>query len=228
MSAALFHLLHLTDATLPIGGFTHSAGLETYVQQGIVHNAATAKEFTEQMLSRNFKYNDAALASLAYDAACENDIEKLIELNSLCNAIKLPREMREASTKMGNRLLKIFEQVPDYKSCRLYKDALQQQQQAAHYCIVFALCAAGFGIGKMDMLTGFYYNAAAGFVSNCVKLIPLGQQQGQQLLQELHPVLCTLVQSSMQPDEDKIGMCSPGFDISQMQHEQLYSRLYMS
>ena len=46
-SAALMRLgalLHLVDPTLPIGGFNHSGGLETFVQQNQVHDAATLHE----------------------------------------------------------------------------------------------------------------------------------------------------------------------------------------
>ena len=78
------------------------------------------------------------------------------------------------------------------------------------------------------MLTGFYYNTAVGFVTNSVKLIPLGQQDGQELLFSLHPIIDKLVEESMQPDRDLLGLCCPGFDIRCIQHESLYSRLYMS
>jgi urease accessory protein len=65
-------------------------------------------------------------------------------------------------------------------------------------------------------------------VTNCVKLVPLGQQEGQDMLFALHPLLGQLATNAMQPDKDRIGKCCPGFDIRSMQHEQLYSRLYMS
>lgn len=106
MKNSLFHLLHLTDPTLPIGGYSHSAGLETYVQNGRVKDAATAKDFISQMLSRNILYTDAALVSLAYDAASLGDLKLLAELDKECNAVKLPMEMRQASLKLGMRLLK--------------------------------------------------------------------------------------------------------------------------
>ena len=57
---SLFNLLHLSDPTLPIGGFSHSAGLETYVQLGIVNDFNSAKEFVVEMLTHNVQFNDAA------------------------------------------------------------------------------------------------------------------------------------------------------------------------
>jgi urease accessory protein len=37
-----------------------------------------------------------------------------------------------------------------------------------------------------------------------------------------------LATNSMEPDTNLIGLCCAGFDIASMQHEELYSRLYMS
>ena len=59
--------------------------------------------------------------------------------------------------------------------------------------LFLALMLAALGIAKKDALAGFYYNAAAGLVTNCVKLIPLGQQDGQELLFALQPLIADLV-----------------------------------
>ncbi len=224
----LLSLLQLTDPTLPIGGFSHSSGLETYVQAGIVNCVDTARSFIIQMLSQNLKYTDAALVSLAYDAAKENDLVQLLQLDDECTAVKLPREMRQASQKLGLRLLKIFSAVHSSALVEGYSDALKSKEASGNYCIVFGLYAFVLGIPKQDALFGFYYNAAVGMVTNSVKLIPLGQQDGQQILFSLQPIITKLVEETMQPDKDLIGLCCTGFDIRSMQHEQLYSRLYMS
>jgi urease accessory protein len=228
MSTSLLHLLHLCDPALPIGGFSHSAGLETYVQEGTITNKKTAKEFVTQQLSQNICYTDAAILSLAFDAASMNDLKTILELDALCTAVKLPKELRLASNKLGTRLLKIFENNDAFVLPNKYMVSIRNQLAFGHYSVAFGLLAQALNIKKPEALAAFYYNAATGFITNAVKLIPLGQQDGQEILMSLFPLIDELVQQSLSPDKEMIGFCCAGFDIRCMQHEQLYSRLYMS
>ncbi len=225
---SLLQLLHLCDPALPIGGFSHSAGLETYVQEGIINDKNSAREFVSVQLSQNIFYTDAALLSLAHDAASSNDFEMVIELDELATAVKLPKEMRNASNKLGIRLLKIFENKIESILSKKYKTSITQEKAFGHYCIAFGLLSYEMHIRKEDALSAFYYNAATGLVTNAVKLIPLGQQDGQEILMSIFPLIEDLVQKSLLPNKELIGLCCTGFDIRSMQHEQLYSRLYMS
>ncbi|MEO6685730.1 MAG: urease accessory protein UreF, partial [Dyadobacter sp.] len=219
MNIQLLNLLQLSDPTLPIGGYAHSSGLETYVQLGMVNSRQTAEEFIMQMLTKNFKYADAAFASLAYDASGENDFQELLSLDQECSALKLPREMREASQKLGNRLMKIFQPLCGSEIAEKYLNAIKSKSASGHYCIFFGLYAKALNIDKKQMLTGLFYTTAVGFITNSVKLIPLGQQDGQTLLFSFLPVIDQLVEETMEPDQDLLGLCCPGFDIRCIQHE---------
>jgi urease accessory protein len=226
--SSFLSLLQLSDPALPIGGFSHSAGLETYVQLGIVNDKNTAKEFIIQQLSRNIFFTDAAFVSFSYDAAEKKDLLELIKRNEECSAVKLAREMREASQKMGGRLSKLFSSFCNNVIADQFLNAVKENNSAPHYSVAFGLFAYACQISKNDMLHAFYYNIAAGMVTNSVKLVPLGQKAGQEILFSLHSLIEDLVKKSITPDQAMIGVCCTGFDIRSMQHEQLYSRLYMS
>ena len=225
MEPELLRLLQLADPALPIGGFSHSFGLETYVQKKMVTDKKSASIFISGMLKRNIRYTDAAFVALAYDAALQRDPSALQYLNDLCMAVKIPMETRQATLKLGNRLMKVFAPLLQQPEHFIFK---AEMVPSFTYPVAFGLIAQTLQIDKRKSLSGFYYNAASTMVTNCVKLIPLGQLEGQQLLFSLQPLMHELVECSLFPDPEMIGLSSPGFDLRSMQHEQLYSRLYMS
>ncbi len=228
MNTKLTTLLQLADPALPIGGFNHSGGLETFVQQGVVDNAGRLKEYVAVQLEQNWAYNDGAYVSLAYDAAQAGDFERLAEIDRHAVAAKAPREIREASLKLGVRLLKIFARRETAAIVQRFQTGMAQQEAHGCYPVAFGLIAAVLQQNKADTLAAFYYNAAAGAVTNGVKLIPLSQMDGQDILFDLHEPIARAVAASLNPDPEWLGAACAAADIRAMQHERLYTRLYMS
>ncbi len=224
----LGNLLHLVDPTLPIGGFNHSNGLETYVQQAKVKDKDSLYSYVETQLLQNWVFNDGAYVALAFEAASKQDLVELVRLDQELGASKVARESREGSFKLGTRLLKIFIRYENSEILGKFQQEIQSQTCYGFYPIVFAIIAASLDLSKSETLYAFYYNALVGVVTNGVKLIPLSQMDGQDILVQVKPLIERAIHISEFPDSEWIGAATITSDIRSMQHEQLYTRLYMS
>ena len=96
-----FLLLQINDALFPIGGYSHSYGLETYIQKNIVYDIKTASDYIKNRLRYTICYTELLAARLAFEAAKQQNLEKINELETIMNASIVPMELREAAKKLG-------------------------------------------------------------------------------------------------------------------------------
>ena len=225
---ALLSLLHVADPNLPIGGFSHSNGLETYVQNGLVNNQESALLFLQKMMKNNVLHNDGSYVKLVYDALEENDFDKVILLDSECSALKSPKEVREGSHKLGSRLFKIFRSKNDHPILKELEKYIAENNEVGNYAVIYSLVCFVSGISLREALTAFYFSTATGIITNSVKLVPLGQIQGQEILFKIQDEIEEWVDQTIDLDRGLVGISNVGFDLRSMQHERLHSRLYMS
>ena len=85
-----FYLLQVNDALFPIGGYSHSQGLETYIQKGIVHDWKTACEYITQKLRWSLLYTDLLGVRLAFEYAKAHDVEGLSRIEDILEASRIP------------------------------------------------------------------------------------------------------------------------------------------
>lgn len=226
---AKFFLLQVNDALFPIGGYSHSYGLETYIQKGIVHDEDSAQEFIHKRLKYNFSYNEFMAVRLAFEYALREDLEAISRLEEIMEAGKIPRETREASRKLGSRFIKTLSalELPVQNSIfDKYREA--RKGKSVHHAVAYGVFCGAAGIAENEALEHFIYAQTSAMVTNCVKTIPLSQSSGQKLLSGCYPLLQELTKKVIELGEEWLGLSGPGFDLRCMQHEGLYSRIYMS
>ena len=89
----------------------------------------------------------------------------------------------------------------------------------------------GYSAPRIDedrMLEHYLYSLTSAMVTNCVKTIPLSQTAGQKLLFACREIWPAVTEQVKQLTVEDYGACTPGFEVRCMQHEGLYSRLFMS
>ena len=166
---------------------------------------------------------------LTYEFSEAGDYEAINKLEERIKAMKLPKEIREASEKLGNRMEKNLKSMGllDGLSIGL-SDDLSKILTGKSFPICYGIVVEKFGIDIDNALKNYIYSQTSAMVTNCVKAIPLSQIEGQKILLDMYPVFSDLIAEVKKLDISMLGASTPGFDIRCMQHEELYSRLYMS
>lgn len=224
-----FLLLQVNDALFPIGGYSHSYGLETYIQKNLVVTIEDTWEFIYRRMRYGFCYNEFLSARLAYEYAADGALDQLIGLEELLEACRVPREIREAGRKLGSRFVKTVKgmEIP-YESDIFVRYCECRKGKTMVHAVVYGAFCAAVGIPYEDAMENYLYAQTSSMITNCVKTIPLSQTDGQHLLYRSHGLFQEILERLEELTEDDLCLSAPGFDIRCMQHEGLYSRIYMS
>ena len=224
-----FLLLQVNDALFPIGGYSHSYGLETYIQKGIVIDEKSAEKYIENNLRNNLCYTEFLIVRFAYEYAKSENLKSLIELEEIVEASKTAYELREAGRKLGTRFVKTVINLDINYESDIFKKYIDVRKGNSinHACVYGIFCAA-IGISEIEALNMYLYSQTSAMITTCVKTIPLSQTKGQELLFNSYKIFNEILEKIFTLDENMLCISTPGFDISSMQHENLYSRLYMS
>ena len=230
MSDKLFYLLQINDALFPIGGYSHSQGLETYIQKGIVHDQASAAQYLRQKLRWSIAPAELLAVRLVHEYAGTADLSGILRIETILDASRIPGEQRDASRKMGARFAKTMGKlklpIPPNNIFHQYLHA--SEGKSMNHCCIYSVFCSAMEMELDDTLTHYLYAQTSAMATNCVKTVPLSQGAGQQLLSGCYPCMQELIQQVKGQTEDDLCLSAPGFDIRGIQHERLYSRIYMS
>ncbi len=97
-----------------------------------------------------------------------------------------------------------------------------------HHCAAFGWVASATANPVADTVSAFLYSSCASLVSASVRLIPLGQTDGQKTLSELRPYIEVISADCLQRDLAQVGAFAPLHEWASVNHETLYSRLFQS
>lgn len=222
MIPALWRLLQTTDSLFPTGAFSHSGGLEGLANEGVLKSADDAERAVEEILRHSFARVDLPACGLAHRASLSGDLTMLAKIDARIDALKAPREAREASRSLGRRRLRIVTSLEEFR--RL----VAEERSPGHQAVVTGMHAALEGIPREEAMLAFAYGTAAGLVSSAMKLLPLGQTRAQELLSRLGEAMPELVLAADGTELDDLGGFLPLLDIAAMRHETGAPRLFIS
>ena len=221
---ALLRLLQLASPALPVGAYSYSEGLEALAEAGRLSDRDALESWLLQELRYGAIRVDTAVMVRAYRACQLDDWDGLGNWNRWLSAARETEELRHQSLQMGRSLLRLLQ---DLHLVELTQ-SIVLQKDGCHFAVAFALAAVRWQIDLPSAMLGYLHSWASNLVNVGVKLIPLGQTAGQQLLLQLQPTIECAVEEVLLLQDDDLGSCSWGLALASMAHETQYSRLFRS
>jgi urease accessory protein len=220
----LFRLLTWASPSFPTGAFSYSHGVEYAVEAGLVTNAAQLQAWVGWIVRHGAMYSDAVLLAHAYRAAEAGDNAKLDEVAELAAAMRGTAETAMESLQQGASFFDTAQAVWPHK--RMTAFMKRNGMKPALPTAVALLCAGT--IPLPDTLGTYLHAAMANLVSAGVRLIPLGQTDGQRTIAALEGAVTETVERALATALDDLATAAPMVDWTSMRHETQYTRLFRS
>ncbi len=224
-AAGLHRLMAWLSPAYPVGAFSYSSGLEWAVEAGDVKDAASLRRWLTVIIGEGGVFCDAALFASAHSAVANNDDALLRATAELAAALAPSKERFLETTGQGAAFV---ETTRAAWPCAALDRLAAAWDGPIAYPIAVAVTAAGHGIALAPALHAFLHASAANLISAGVRLIPLGQTDGQRVLAALEPVIAGAAERAMATTLDQIGGAAFRADLASLRHETQYTRLFRS
>lgn len=211
----LLNLLAWLSPAFPTGAFAYSHGLEWVVEAGDIKDGDSLRDWLVDVLARGSGRSDAILLRHAHRVI--SDPVALKEIIALAIACAPARERRDEALNQGRAFRSA---VAPWMTVAVPEDA--------PYAVAVGAAAAGRGIAEDDVAAAYLQAFAINLISAAVRLVPLGQTVGLQVLAALEPVVLEVADGTKCAALDDVGGCAFRSDLAAMRHETQYTRLFRS
>jgi len=219
--------LQLADSFFPSGLYTLSYGLEALAQAGLLDD-----ERLEPLLADYLRYGvgtaDGTALACAHRASRAGDVEIAAEADARLSAIKLPREARETSERVGRQLLATAAAVFGGELLALYAERARTRSVPGNHAIALGLITSQLGIRRAHAVAGELYSFASTAVAAAVRLAVVDHVRAQRVLDGLRPVIVEVARSRASGEVHDIVSSLPLIDMMCMRHEEAELRMFMS
>jgi len=227
-AGALLAILQVADGLFPAGGYAHSFGLETLVQAGAVRAREDVEAFVLAHLEGSAGPCDAVAVAVAARAAAHDDLSTCVDVDARLDAMRTVPEARAASVQMGRATLRAARAFAADALVGRLAAAVDDGVTPGHHAVVFGVVTARAGASPEQAALAFLYSTAALLTGAALRLMPLGQVEGQTTLARVRPAIGRLAAEAASAGAEDMWSFAPGLEIAGMRHPALESRLFRS
>jgi urease accessory protein len=225
---ALYRLMTWLSPGFPVGGYSYSHGIEFAVEDGRVTDRDSLTRWVETIIVHGAGRNDAILFHAAWQAVSDDDPATLTRAVEMADAFRATPEIALESTAQGQAFLDTLANVWPDPNFQNWAETLANMDRPPAYAVAVGIAAAVAKVTLGHALVAYLHATAANLVSAGVRLVPLGQTDGQRAQAALEAPVRAAAERAMSRSLDDFGSAAPMVDWTSMKHETQYTRLFRS
>ncbi|MFM9816490.1 UNVERIFIED_CONTAM: urease accessory protein UreF [Spiribacter pallidus] len=215
-------LWQLISPALPVGAYAYSAGLEAAIERGWVRDTASLEHWLAGQLEDGLAGLDLPVLERLHNAWLESDEAALESWTMFLLASRETAELRAEDIHIGRALARLLNDLGVADAAAL------DRARSVTFATALGLAGAHYGISERSLLQAYAWAWCENQVAAAVKLIPLGQSDGQRVLMQIADRLPATVGAATTLDDAAIGATTPGVALASSWHETQYTRLFRS
>ncbi len=224
-SPALYRLLTWLSPAYPVGAFAYSQGLEAVIARNLVTDRTSTQDWLTDSLTAGSLWSDAVIFARAYEAARESDGPALAEINAFALAFQPALELRHETLALGNAFLRTTREA---WPCATLDLLATEVGDGPAYPLTVACAATGHGIPSDPALEAWLHAGVSNLISAAIRLVPLGQTDGQRILAALEPAIAETATRATATPLEALTSNNLMAEICAMTHETQQPRLFRS
>jgi len=212
----------------PTGSYSYSHGIEWVVEAGHIHDRKSLVDWLEADLCYGSGRNEAIFLIEAWSSAREEDCGKLLEIAGLAAAFRGTSEFALETSQQAASCLATLRRVWPDPLLESFSELLSELRISPVLSVVLGVRAAKQDIPATLALPAFLQSYLANLITAGVRLVPLGQTDGQLAIAELEAAVLALAAQAQQATIHDLGSVGLMVDLASASHETQYTRLFRS
>jgi urease accessory protein len=221
----LLSILQFSDSMFPSGAFTQSHGLEALVADGLLDGPDALRRTLEMNLLQRMASADLPALLAAHSA----DHAEVLAVDHRLSAVKLSREERDASVRVGRRVaVEVLRLVPEDEALSAFAAAVDESRSPGHASVAQGVAAAALGVSAHSAALGACHSFATALISAAMRLTRLGHGDAQAVLRSVQPVMVEAVAIASNVPWQKMRSSAYQLDVAVARHERAEARMFAS
>lgn len=218
----MLRLWQLISPASPVGAYAYSSGLESAIHRGWVSDASALRAWIDGVMVYGLARLDVPVLARCYAAWQAGDASALKHWSAVLRATRETAELEQEDRQLGSALARLLDGLG------VADASVWRERCDVSYPCMFALAAVRWHIDVRTAACGYLWAWCENQVTAAMKLMPLGQTAGQQVLTAVAGSITGAADNGLARVDEEVGQQLHGLAMASAWHETQYSRLFRS